>query len=72
MTLHERILTMQIKELRSENGKLMKELEDLKQAGEEPYEVEHEMNDGSIIRMDYVRYRQFMRDMAAGAFNGNG
>ncbi|MDF9638834.1 hypothetical protein [Bacillus cereus] len=70
MTLTERIQEMAIKRLREEKAALMKKVEELEEG--EAYEVEHEMADGSVIRMDYVRYRQFMRDMAAGAFNGNG
>ncbi|PGZ29538.1 hypothetical protein COE50_22250 [Bacillus anthracis] len=66
MTIHERLLAMEVKKLREENKKLKAELEE-----GEAYEVETEFN-GMTIRMDYVRYRQFMRDMAAGVFNGNG
>ncbi|NRQ71979.1 hypothetical protein HQK17_28070 [Bacillus cereus] len=70
MTLSERLMIMENTRLKKENEELKKQIEEL-EAGEEPYEVETEFN-GMTIRMDYVRYRQFMRDMAAGAFNGNG
>ncbi|PEM65298.1 hypothetical protein CN613_25475 [Bacillus pseudomycoides] len=59
------------KSLEEENKKLKEQLE-IAELQSEPYEVEVEMNDGTIIRMDYIRYRQFMRDMSAGVFNGNG
>ncbi|PGM50849.1 hypothetical protein [Bacillus thuringiensis] len=69
MTLSERILSMEVRKLKEEKAALIKKVEELEEG--EAYEVEMEFN-GMTIRMDYVRYRQFMRDMAAGAFNGNG
>ncbi|MGG3644634.1 hypothetical protein [Bacillus wiedmannii] len=66
MNLSERLMIMENTRLKKENDELKKQVEE-----GEPYEVETEFN-GMTIRMDYVRYRQFMRDMAAGVFNGNG
>ncbi len=60
-----------IARLTAERNALKEKVEELEQEGE-AYEVEHELTDGTIIRMDYATYRQFMKDMAAGAFNGNG
>lgn len=71
MTFSERVLTAEVRELRKEKVALEKKIEELEQEGE-AYEVEHELTDGTIIRMDYPTYRQFMKDMTAGAFNGNG
>ncbi|MBE7117304.1 hypothetical protein FT641_27015 [Bacillus paranthracis] len=69
MTIHERLLAMEVKKLREEKATLLKKVEELEEG--EAYEVETEFN-GMTIRMDYATYRQFMKDMAAGVFNGNG
>ncbi|MEC3420524.1 hypothetical protein P4159_06035 [Bacillus thuringiensis] len=63
--------TRMVSQLQRECDALKEKVEELEKEGE-AYEVEHEMNDGTIIRMDYATYHQFMKDMAAGAFNGNG
>lgn len=69
MTFSEKILSMEVRKLKEEKAALLKKVEELEEG--EAYEVETEFN-GMTIRMDYATYRQFMKDMAAGVFNGNG